>query len=382
MFQGRMTLKIESVETFLVDRFLVVRVTADDGTYGVGEACYWAYPRAAEETVKILGDAITGMDPCDTEHIWNYMHRYNGSFRGNSIAGAISAIDIALWDLKGKRLDTPIWDLLGGRARQKVRGIALGVGGETPDECAARAREVKARGYTALKFTPMPREWQVLKYPMLIRGAVEMVTAVREEVGWDFDIGIEIHRNMRPSEAIVFCEQIMDLQPYFIEDPIVPDSVLAMGKVAEKMRLPLAVGERNAGIYEFREFAEASNCSFFKPDIAVAGGITGVKKISAIAEAHHILIAPHNFQGPIATAACVQLGISSPAWDVLEAVDEDKPPRSDMVEAPMEVVDGWFTLPEKPGLGVEFLESAVDKHPFEPARIPPPLREDGSVGLR
>ena len=125
-----------------------------------------------------------------------------------------------------------------------------------------------------------------------------------------------------------------------------------------------------------------TNCSFFKPDIAVAGGITGVKKISAIAEAHHILIAPHNFQGPIATAACVQLGISSPAWDVLEAVDEDKPPRSDMVDMAMQIEDGYFTLPERPGLGVNFNETASELHPFEPARIPPPIREDGSVGLR
>ena len=228
----------------------------------------------------------------------------------------------------------------------------------------------------------MPREWQLLKYPVLINNAVDMLAAVREEVGWDFDIGIEIHRNMRPSEAVVFCEKAMQFNPYFIEDPVVPDSVLAMGDVGSKMRLPLAVGERNAGIYEFREYAESTKCSFFKPDIAVAGGITGVKKIAAIAESNHILIAPHNFQGPIATAACVQLGISSPAWDVLEAIDEDKPPRSDMVDASMEVKDGWFTLPEKVGLGVEFLEDSADKHPFEPARIPPPIREDGSVGLR
>ena len=375
-------MKIELIETFLVNRFLVVRVTTDDGTVGAGESCYWAYPRAAEETMKILGDAIQGMDARDTEHIWNYMHRYNGSFRGNSIGGAISAIDMALWDIKGKRLDAPVWDLLGGRARHRVRAIALGVGGETPDEVVASAKAVKEHGYTALKFTPMPREWQLLKYPVLINNAVDMLAAVREEVGWDFDIGIEIHRNMRPSEAVVFCEKAMQFNPYFIEDPIVPDSVLAMGDVGNKLRLPLAVGERNAGIYEFREYAESTKCSFFKPDIAVAGGITGVKKIAAIAESHHILIAPHNFQGPIATAACVQLGISSPAWDVLEAVDEDKPPRSDMVDAPMEVKDGWFTLPEKVGLGVEFLKDSVDKHPFEPARIPPPIREDGSVGLR
>ena len=375
-------MKIEQVETFLVNRFLVVRITTDDGTQGIGESCYWAYPKAAEETVKTLGEAIIGMDPADTEHIYNYIHRYNGSFRGNSIAAAISSIDIALWDIKGKRLGTPVWDLLGGRARQKVRAIFLGVGGETPDEVAQRAKIALERGYTALKFTPMPRDFQLLKYPLLVDNAIDMLAAVRETVGKEFDIGIEIHRNMRPSEAIVFCEKAMPFNPYFIEDPITPDGVLAMSEVSTKIRLPLAVGERNAHIWEFREYAQMTHCSFFKPDIAVAGGITGVKKISAIAEAHHILIAPHNFQGPVATAACVQLGISSPSWDVLEAVDEDKPPHSDMVDNPMQIVNGYFTITEKPGLGVSFNEDAPNLHPFQSARIPPPIREDGSVGLR
>lgn len=373
---------IDRVETFLVDRFLVVRLTTDCGLQGVGEGCYWAYPRAAEETVRALGDAIRGMDARDTEHLYQFMQRYNGSFRGNSISAAISAIDTALWDIKGKRLGVPVWDLLGGRARHKVRGIALGVGGETPDEVAASAKLAMDKGYTALKFTPMPREFQLLHYPTLVDGAIDMLAAVRETVGNHFDIGVEIHRNMRPSEAVVFCEKAMPYNPYFIEDPIVPDSVLAMGDVAAKMRLPLAVGERNAGVYEFREYAEQTRCSFFKPDIAVAGGITGVKKIATIAEANHILIAPHNFQGPVATAACVHLGIASPAFDVLEAVDEDRPPRSDMVDAPMATSDGWFQLPEKPGLGVEFDETAPAKHPYNPAKIPPPIREDGSVGLR
>ena len=200
-------MKIERVETFLVDRFLVVRVTTDDGTEGIGESCYWAYPRAAEETIKALGEAIIGMDPADTEHLYNYMHRYNGSFRGNSIAAAISGIDMALWDIKGKRLDAPVWDLLGGRARQKIRAIFLGVGGETPDEVAERAKIAVDRGYTALKFTPMPREFQLLKYPLLVDNAVDMLAAVRETVGNEFDIGVEIHRNMRPSEAVVFCEK-------------------------------------------------------------------------------------------------------------------------------------------------------------------------------
>ncbi|MDA1296796.1 MAG: mandelate racemase/muconate lactonizing enzyme family protein [Chloroflexi bacterium] len=375
-------MKIEKIETFFVSRYLVCRVTADDGTQGVGESCYWAYPKAAEQTIHGFADALIGMDPGDIEHIWNYVWRYNSNFRGNSIGGAVSAIDMALWDIKGKRLQAPVWDLLGGKVRKKVRGIAQGISGESPEAASAGAKKAQDAGFTALKFTPMPKNWAELRYTRLIGNAVELVAAVRETVGWDFDIGIEIHRNMQPSEAIAFCEEVAKLRPYFIEDPIVPDSVLAMSEVAAKMRVPLAVGERNAGMWEFREYAQLTNCAFFKPDVAVAGGITGVKKIATIAEAHHVKICPHNFQGPIATAACIALATSSPAWDVQESVDEDRSPRRDMVDEVMKLENGWYTPSERPGLGVEFNEAAVAMHPFDPARVAPPIREDGSVALR
>ncbi|MDP6667396.1 MAG: mandelate racemase/muconate lactonizing enzyme family protein [Dehalococcoidia bacterium] len=375
-------MKIEKIETFFVARFLVVRITTDDGTQGIGESCYWSYPKAAEQTILGFADALIGMDAGDTEHIWSYIWRYNSAFRGNSIGGAVSAIDMALWDIKGKRLQAPVWDLLGGKVRQKIRGIAQGIGGNTPEECAVGAKKALDQGFSALKFTPMPRNWGELTYTKMIGLAVDMVGAVRETVGWDFDIGIEIHRNMQPHEAIAFCDEVAKLRPYFIEDPIVPDSVVAMGDVASKMRLPLAVGERNMGIWEFREYAQLTNCAFFKPDIAVAGGITGVKKIATIAEAHHVKICPHNFQGPIATAACIALATSSPSWDVQESVQEEVPPRRDMVDEIIKLENGWYTPSERPGLGVEFNEAAPGMHPFDPAQVPPPIRSDGSVALK
>ena len=375
-------MKIEKIETFFVSRFLVVKVTTEDGLEGIGESCYWSYPKAAEATIHSFSDALLGMDSDDVEHIWNYLWRYNSAFRGNSIGGAISAIDMALWDIKGKRLQTPVWNLLGGKVRQKIRAIALGVGGDTPEECASGAKKALEQGFTALKFTPMPNNWAELTYTRLIGLALEMVEAVRETVGWDFDIGVEIHRNMQPHEAIAFCEEVAKFRPYFIEDPIVPDSVVAMADVSSKIKLPLAVGERNMGIWEFREYAQLAKPAFFKPDIAVAGGITGVKKIATIAEANHIKICPHNFQGPIATAACIALGISSPSWDLQESLHEDIAPRRDMTDEIIKIKDGWYIPSEKPGLGVIFNEDSPSMHPFDPANIPPPISSDGSVGLR
>ena len=375
-------MKIEKIETFFVSRFLVVKVTTEDGLEGIGESCYWSYPKAAEATIHSFSDALIGMDSDNVEHIWNYLWRYNSAFRGNSIGGAISAIDMALWDIKGKRLQTPVWNLLGGKVRQKIRAIALGVGGDTPEECASGAKKALEQGFTALKFTPMPNNWAELTYTRLIGLALEMVEAVRETVGWDFDIGVEIHRNMQPHEAIAFCEEVAKFRPYFIEDPIVPDSVVAMADVSSKIKLPLAVGERNMGIWEFREYAQLAKPAFFKPDIAVAGGITGVKKIATIAEANHIKICPHNFQGPIATAACIALGTSSPFWDLQESLQEDISPRRDMTDEIIKIKDGWYIPSEKPGLGVIFNEDSPSMHPFDPANIPPPISSDGSVGLR
>ena len=375
-------MKIQSIETFLVERFVIVRITTDTGIQGIGEATFWAIPKASEAAVNAFKDDLIGMDPGDVDFIWNYLHRKYSFRGGGAIAAAISAIDIALWDIKGKRLQVPVWDLLGGRSRQKVRAITLQVSGGTVDEVSRQAKNAVDQGFTALKFTSLPEEWWLKSYPEMIRGSLSLLEAVRDTVGWDFDIGVEIHRNMLPSDAMVFAEGAAKYLPYFIEDPIAPDSVLAMADLSEKLNLPLAVGERNSGIWEFREYAQLTKCHFFKPDVGLAGGITGLKKIAAIAESYHIRVAPHNFLGPVATAACIQLGIAAPNWDVQEFSDETVGARRAVVKHPVEVKDGYFVTPETPGIGAELDENAIKEYPFTQQGFPPPIRPDGSIGLR
>ena len=254
--------------------------------------------------------------------------------------------------------------------------------GKGKDELVASAERAKADGFTALKLTPFPPDWPQKSYPDLIRECTGIVEAVRETVGWDFDIGVEIHRNMVPSEAIVFAGQIERLLPYFFEDPIAPDSVLSMGEVAEKIKLPLAVGERNHTIWEFREYVETAGSHFVRPDVSLGGGFTHVKKIAAIAESHHQRVIPHNFLGPVATACCVQLAACTPNWDLQEYMREDTPPRSDIVKQVTPLKDGYLVIPEIPGIGVELDEEGMGKHPFRQHGGPAPLREDGSVALR
>jgi galactonate dehydratase len=246
----------------------------------------------------------------------------------------------------------------------------------------ASAQRAKRDGFTAIKLTPFPPNWWQERYPNLIRDCTDIVAAVRETIGWEMDMGLEIGRNMVPSEAIVLAQQIEKFLPYFIEDPIAPDSVLSMGEVADKIKLPLAAGERNNTIWEFREFSEVGGVHFVRPDISLAGGITHVKKIAAIAESHHQRVIPHNFLGPVATASCVQLAACTPNWDLQEYVRESAPPQCDMVKEVTPLKDGYLTVPELPGIGVELNESGIKKHPFRQRGGPVKLREDGSVALR
>jgi galactonate dehydratase len=379
-------MKIEKIETWLVSKWLTVRVTCDDGTYGVGEGNFWSYADATEVITHRIEDDIRGLDPRDVDRIWNVAYR-KYSFRSPAITAVLSAIDIALWDIKGKRLGAPVWDLLGGKIRDRVRAIPLLGSSDysgplsTPESFAKAARLIKGDGYTALKMTPFPRNWSELSHGDLIRQNTAIVEAVREEVGWDFDIGIEIHRNMFPGSSVVFAQQIEKFLPYFYEDPIAPDSVMSMGGVGDKVNIPLAVGERNNTLWEFREYCTLPGVSFLKPDIGLAGGFTHVKKIAAVAESFHIKIAPHHFLGPIANMANTHIAMATPNWDVNEFIPEAGTFKEDIVTNVSEVKDGYFIPSDAPGLGIDINEEEMAKHPYDANIGEPPRRPDGGITL-
>ncbi|MCH7739812.1 MAG: galactokinase, partial [Chloroflexi bacterium] len=295
-------MKIESVETFIVTSWLIVRIRTDNGLEGVGESTFFGWPGATQDVVRSFESYLVGNDPLNIEHHWNWMFR-NKAMRGGAIGGAISAIDQALWDIKGKRFDAPVWQLLGGKVRPKVRAMLVLETG-TRDEVAAQAKAAADEGYTAVKVLLHQDEHHQMRHGAKIQDMVERASAIREAIGWDVDMGLELHRNMVPGEAIALVSELEKLRPYFVEDPIAPDSVLSFGETAARMNVPMAAGERNLNIWEFREYVEHGNVQFIRPDVGVAGGITHVKKICALAEAHHQGIIPHTVpNGPIAVAA-------------------------------------------------------------------------------
>ncbi|MFW6175138.1 MAG: mandelate racemase/muconate lactonizing enzyme family protein [Chloroflexota bacterium] len=374
-------MQIDNLETFIAHNWMFVRISTDTGLQGVGESTFFGWPGAAREVAESFRDYLVGKDPLDVERLWLSLYR-NKSMRGQSITGAISAIDQALWDIKGKRFDAPVWQLLGGKARDRVRAMLV-LGEGTPEEVAEQAAQAKRDGYTAVKVLLFQHEHHGMRHGDRVGDLARRAELIREAIGWEIDMGIEIHRNMVPGESIVLCQELQRLRPLFVEDPIAPDSVLSFGEVAQKVRVPMAAGERNTTIWEFREYIEHGGIHHVRPDIGVAGGFTHVRKICAMAEAHHQGVIPHAVpSGPVATLAHVHMGIAAPNWEVQEHRPQEGPPWTDVVDRVAVLKNGMFEPPEAPGLGIELDEEGIRKHPPTNRAGGAPLREDGSVALR
>jgi galactonate dehydratase len=376
-------MRIESVEAIPSGGSCYVRVTADDGTHGVGESTFFGWPTAVAEIVRSFGARLQGQDPLDVEHHWLALYR-PFSFRGMAVTSAIAAIDQALWDLRGKHYEAPVWELLGGRARRAVRAMRVVDTGTLEEVVEAARRAVADDGYSALKILLFQHDHHGTRHAARLENLVARFAAVRETVGWDIDIGVELHRNMTSGDAVSLSAELARLRPLFVEDPIPPDSVMAMRAFAAKVCLPVAAGERNTTIWEFAEYLERPGVAFVRPDVGIAGGITHVKKICALAESFHAGVLPHAVpSGPVAVAAHVQLGICVPNWELQEHVPQDQPRWTDVVDRVVEVRDGYLLAPDRPGIGIDLDDAGLARHPPIAADLSdPPLREDGSVAIR
>jgi galactonate dehydratase len=294
------------------------------------------------------------------------------------VQGALSAIDIALWDIKGKRLEVPIYELMGGKTRDRVR-CYMHVHGDTKDALAADAVKRAKQGFTAVRFSPFPRNYyQHKSYTEWADEAVERVGAVKEAVGKGVDICVEIHRQMTPAESIWLGRRLEQFHPFFYEDPMLPDSPAIMGDVAEQCNIPIATGERFTTIFEYQQLLEARAASYIRPDLCLCGGLSGCKKVAAMAEAHHVKVIPHNPLSPVSTAACVQLDAAIPNFALQEYTGESEPPKSELLVTPLELKSGYLTVPEAPGLGITLNEAALSR-PETPKKLDTPIGFDGSV---
>ena len=369
--------KIERVETVLWDRWLLIRVYCEDGTVGIGEGGVHGWQRPTETMIKTCEPYLLGKDPSLIEHHYQFLYR-NSHFMGSVINGALSAIDIALWDIKGKRLDVPIFELMGGKTREKVR-CYMHVNGDTPEALAAEAVSAAKAGFTAVRFSAFgPEFWLHRSYSEWTDEAVRRVGTLREAVGSGIDICIEIHRQMNPAESIALGRRLEQFHPYFYEDPMLPDSPGVMGLIQEQCNLPIATGERFTSIFEYQQLLEHRACAYVRPDLCLCGGLTGCKKVASMAEAHHVKVIPHNPLSPVSTAACIQLDAAIPNFALQEYTGESEAPKSELLIEPLELQQGYLTVPTGPGLSIELDEAALN-HPVVDKVLDTPLGFDGSV---
>lgn len=375
-------MKITSIEPILAGgRYLFIKVHTDTELYGLGECGAWAYQEATALVIKQMEKIITGMDPMRIEFIYNALSR-NLHFRGSVIQAAISGIDIALWDLKGKAYGVPIYELLGGRTREKIR-IYVNARGHNAEQIADAAGKIAASGFKAIRFSiGHPTNAQDRcgeSFTALVNRVSDEMRQVREAAGPDVDISIENHRGLRPAEAIELGRAVAAYRPHFFEDPV-PDNLEAMRTVIEECVVPVATGERFINPMEFDSLMTTTKVRYIRPDMCVAGGISAGKKIAGEAEQRGVYLIPHNPLGPVSTAACLQLDAVIPNFEIQEYPMMNGVCRLDKeMKQPFEVENGYIKVPEGPGLGIELIDDIDKVFPFEGKYGGVHLHEDGSV---
>lgn len=368
-------MKITEIRTFLCHvyrtNWVFVKVLTDvPGLYGVGEATLEHRELTVVEACKELQRDLKGRDPRDIEALWHDTHR-DAYWRGGPVLmSAISAIDMALWDILGKELGVPVYRLLGGQVRDKAPCYANGwfVGAKTPEQFAEKAVAAFGLGFKALKWDPFGSAYRSMEAAPF-HAAIACVEAVREATRGRGDLIIEGHGRFDLPTALRIAHALEDLDILWFEEPIIPESLEAFAELKRRVKVPIALGERLYSRWQFRSLLEQRAADYIQPDVSHAGGITEIKKIAAMAETHYVPICPHNPSGPVANAATLHLAANLPSFFLLETMSSDVPWRAEVCTEEVHLVDGFMQVPTGPGLGVDICEEAIAKHPYQPTSL-------------
>ena len=366
-------MKITDVKTFLMSppargtgawsgrNWLFVKVYTDEGITGIGEGSGW--PRVIETAVQDIAPILIGEDPTHIERIWQkvLVATMGNGMTGTVGSGAMNGIDMALWDIKGKALNTPVWNLLGGKVRDRIRVYGHAA---TPEQ----ALRLKEKGITGVKTGG-------------VIDPVDRVEAIRKAVGDEMDIMVDAHGPpwFTTKDAILVGKALEPYNLLFYEDPVPPENVEALARVQENVDIPIAAGERNSHIWGVRQLIEREIVDVVQPDSGRIGGITQLKKIAAMAEAHYITVAPHSGSlGPVGEYAALHVLAAIPNALILERLEFDTPSRYEVIQPHPEAVDGYIAVPDRPGLGVDIDEEAVAKYPSQGNTAPPGGNDQGA----
>lgn len=364
-------IRITKLETLLVQpRWLFLKVHTDAGIVGLGEPVVEGRARTVAEAVRKLEGYLVGQDPRAVVHHWQAMYRHAFYRGGPVLTSAISGIDMALWDIKGKALGVPVYELLGGPTRTRARVYAHA---STPEAIRERSKE----GFTAFKTGVFKhRPARIIETPGFVKRVARRFEELREAAGDERDIAIDFHGAISPQTAKLLIKALEPYQPMFIEEPVQCQNVEVMADIARGTHLPIATGERVFTKWGFRELLEKGAATVLQPDLCHAGGITEVRLIAGMAESYYAAIAPHNPLGPISLAAGLQIAGSIPNFLCQEQVHLGE----GYITQPFEVRDGYIDLPDGPGLGIELDDDAVAEKIGHDWRNPMPYdADDGSV---
>jgi len=394
-------MKVTDIKTQIVNlnfrNAVIVKVETDEGITGLAETVMKRKTRTIEQSILDLKRYLVGKDPTEIESHWERMYRDSFWVGGPLHSTAISAVDCALWDILGKFSGLPVYKLLGGPTRTRVPSYCHCSAGNSPEAFASNVKACKARGFRALKTTlplfygegnrgsdrvavngsgysgtqgMVDSHWKETEYldPSIFDRIREFFIAAREAAGPAFGIAVDCHGRLNPKAALRLCRALEDLNLLFVEEPVPPESVEELSLVQRETTIPIAAGERWATIYGVRAFLEKHAVDYLQCDLVNCGGITGLKKIAALAEAHYIGMAPHNPNGPLATAINLHFAATIPNFFILETIgsDADDKLAAAILTTPLRFHAGELELPIGPGFGVDLVQEALDARPYVP----------------
>ena len=374
-------MKITNVEPYPVwgghRNFLFVVVDTDEGISGVGEAGLTGRELAVMGAIEHFKPLLIGQPAERIEHIWQTLFR-GGFFPAERVlTSALAAIDLALWDIRGKALGVPVYDLLGGRVRDRVvcytHNAEHGI-----EPLVESCLQTKEEGWKFVRWG-LPEQGEGLLEPrQAVRTALKQFQAVREAVGEEIEIVFDAHTRLDLPEALWLCREVEPFHPFFIEDPLRSENPDSFRTLRTRTAVPLAAGEQFSSKWEFRQLIEEEWIDYARVDLCIAGGLTEARKIAGWCETHYIKLAVHNPLGPVSSAACLHLNLASPNFGVQEQPRGLDTRLADVFPVQVEWRDGYLLPPTRPGLGIEFDREAARKHPFQMAELPHLRRADGS----
>ena len=380
-------MKVTQIRNFPVQdnegrTYFIVRVDTDAGIHGLGEVGTASVGRAISEAVNHLAEAVVGEDPWETERLWQLMFRGNFFPADRIYACAISAIDIALWDIKGKSVGKPVYKLLGGPTREKVVSYPHAQGAST-DQLVENSIQRVQEGWKFLRWgqpetsgTLEQAGTSTLEPVESMRLAVEQMQRVREAVGPEIQLCLDVHTRLDTAHVVQMCKDLEEFKPYFIEDPIRSENPGSYRNLRRQVNLPIAAGEQWVSKWAFRQVIEEELIDYARMDLCIVGGLTEALKITHWAETHYIDIVPHNPLGPVSAAACVSLCMASTNVGVQEMPRQPGTFATELFPQQIGWKDGYSFCNDVPGLGVEFDIEAAEQHAVDPHGWTPQLRRN------